>query len=919
MINYEVNVDQVSIKIGMIINKCYFRYTIDSFVTLYKTFNLPIFCFRLIDYPDQRLEVHPNSIKDILQVEDVPVYYIVLEKRPSLSRKEPNREFWKSDIFDLGNEDPFMQLIYPHFIVIRLQFTSFPQQFLKTLNKMKLKIELGYYKDIKAEDLPISIVKLFWYLPWSTKYSIFVLLTNRKMTIDDITPENIIAFTTTPNTDKILEHIFSTNSIFSYELFIKLSKKDLPTEIIPNGHISVRKILVSPSAIVFLPHEVDLGNRVVRNLDPEIFLRLNFVDEYGERNIWSDCTSVLKKFKDFLKGQSILGRFYEFLGFSNSQMRNHSCWLVHSTNKINATSLRSTLGSFENCKSVCKYASRLGLCFSGTYKTVKISSDQIYKMEDVRNENYIFSDGVGLISPELLDEVLRSVYIKEKQIISALQVRICGCKGVLTLTPEISNKIYVRKSMDKFDSDHYELELCSYAVSRPGYLNRQIILVLKGLGIENEVFVKMQSSMINELKTTLVSESAAEANLRKTDSSYYKDLIFMLSNNIKMQDEPYLENMIKAVFLSSIKLIKSKARILAPQSSILMGVMDEYAVLEYGEVFLQISFENHSEIIEGKIAIGKNPCYHPGDIRVLKAVSRPNLLHLHNVIVFPQKGPRPHPNECSGSDLDGDLYFVTWNPELVPESHVEPMDYSSPGEKIEADPINIDKVIDFFGTFMESENIGRISNAHLIYADKYGVHSKQALHLSKLTSISVDYAKTGIPAIMPPDLRHTTWPDFMEKTGKESYESNGIIGILYRNCVLNSFEFNWDYKIDKRFLIKGYEEYIEFAKDLYAIYSSKIKKMMSQYDCENEYYLITAQYGEKSKKKMKYEENLQIQNLVETYKEEIHKKFREKTEKLLERRKIASACYFQVYSKPKTKKNRVICLSFPWIFYDYLI
>jgi len=49
-------------------------------------------------------------------------------------------------------------------------------------------------------------------------------------------------------------------------------------------------------------------------------------------------------------------------------------------------------------------------------------------------------------------------------------------------------------------------------------------------------------------------------------------------------------------------------------------------------------------------------------------------------------GCRPHPNECSGSDLDGDIYFVSWDQSLIPRRMVDPMDYTpAPAETLDHD------------------------------------------------------------------------------------------------------------------------------------------------------------------------------------------------------------------------------------------
>lgn len=70
-------------------------------------------------------------------------------------------------------------------------------------------------------------------------------------------------------------------------------------------------------------------------------------------------------------------------------------------------------------------------------------------------------------------------------------------------------------------------------------------------------------------------------------------------------------------------------------------------------------------VVETEVLVMKNPCNHPGDIRRCKAVNREELDHLVNVVVFSRKGQRPEQNKMSGGDLDGDVYMVIWDEDLV--------------------------------------------------------------------------------------------------------------------------------------------------------------------------------------------------------------------------------------------------------------
>ncbi|KAK0595880.1 hypothetical protein LWI29_010850 [Acer saccharum] len=158
----------------------------------------------------------------------------------------------------------------------------------------------------------------------------------------------------------------------------------------------------------------------------------------------------------------------------------------------------------------------------------------------------------------------------------------------------------------------------------------------------------------------------------------------MLTCDYKPDEEPYLSMMLQTFRALHLQELRSRTRVFVQNGQAMMGCLDETGTLEYGQVFVQYSGSrcHHPDntspvfsIVESEVVVAKNPCLHPGDMRVLKAVDMPALQHMVDCIVYPAKGKRPHPDECSGSDLDGDVYFVCWDPDLIPPHQFPAMDY----------------------------------------------------------------------------------------------------------------------------------------------------------------------------------------------------------------------------------------------------
>lgn len=484
--------------------------------------------------------------------------------------------------------------------------------------------------------------------------------------------------------------------------------------------VEVRRLVITPTKAYCLPPEVELSNRVLRHYRnvADRFLRVTFMDEGMQtlnntvltyypapivREITSNSsaqkTTMFQRLRSILSnGFCLCGRKYSFLAFSANQLRDRSAWFFAEDKNISVMDIITWMGKFTN-KNIARCAARMGQCFSSTYATLEVPQNEVdFELADIKRNNYDFSDGIGIISADLANQVAEKLQLKVDPP-CAYQIRYAGCKGVVAIWPIKKDakkiRLALRSSMNKFESNHSILEICSWTRLQPGFLNRQIVTLLSALDVKDEVFWKMQESMVFKLNQMLVDPNVAFHVLTASCAEQGNTGAIMLSAGFEPKTEPHLRGMLTSIRAAQLGDLREKARIFVPNGRWLMGCLDELEILEQGHCFIQVSnpslencFAKHGskfcekqsnlEVIRGFVVIAKNPCLHPGDVRILEAVDVPELHHLFDCLVFPQKGDRPHTNEASGSDLDGDLYFVTWDQNLVPPSKRSwnPMEYA---------------------------------------------------------------------------------------------------------------------------------------------------------------------------------------------------------------------------------------------------
>ncbi|XP_058074194.1 probable RNA-dependent RNA polymerase 5 isoform X2 [Magnolia sinica] len=503
---------------------------------------------------------------------------------------------------------------------------------------------------------------------------------------------------------------------------------------------------------------------------------------------------------------------------------------------------------------MAKYMARFNLILSKTTKVeIDFGSVDIKRIDDtpcldeegkpVYKEGgglSIHTDGTGFISEDLamkcqrnvhkgeyfiredLERILDQAEVVEKSSTSTLhksvigdpplliQFRLfhngCAVKGTLLLNKKLPpNTIQIRPSMIKVETDPKlsnvqsvnSLEIVSTS-NRPRktYLNKTLISLLNYGGVPKEYFMDLLRNALNNAQNVRSNKHIAlRVALNHGDLDDFLALRMILCG-IPL-DEPYLKAHLSVLMREELKNLK-EGRLHASECYYLMGTADPTGMLKADEVC--VILDNGQ--ISGDILVYKAPGLHFGDIHVVTATYIRDLENFVGnskyAIFFPTKGPRSLADEMANSDFDGDMYWVSRNPELLdhfkaskpwePVSSKSKVQQRKPSE-FSAEELERELFQQFLvNRFEPSYAKATAADSWMSFMDRLltlgdeCAQEKDCLKEKMIELIDIYYdaldaSKTGLKVEVPKILTAEKFPHYMERCNP--YNSKSILGMIY--------------------------------------------------------------------------------------------------------------------------------------------
>ncbi|KAH6827519.1 hypothetical protein C2S53_007864 [Perilla frutescens var. hirtella] len=379
-------------------------------------------------------------------------------------------------------------------------------------------------------------------------------------------------------------------------------------------------------------------------------------------------------------------------------------------------------------------------------------------------------------------------------------------KGTLLLNRKLEpGRIQIRPSMIKVEKDQAlqsgetlnSLEIVNIS-HRPlrNYLSKYLIALLSYGGVPQEFFLNLLSNALQETRNVYSNRRTALRVASLHDGLYWGfEAQRMICSGVPL-NEPYLQHCLYNLEKGEKTKLK-EGKLPVNESFYLMGTADPTGVLNNDEVCVILD----SGQISGKVLVYRNPGMHFGDIHVMEAVYVKELEdfvgNAKYGIFFSTKGQKSAAYEMATGDFDGDLYWISRNPELL--KHFKANDpwrrvYSVPDAEKRNPQTSSNLELELFQLFLEarkpSYSMGIAADSWLAYMDRLlslgddRAIEKNSLNqkMVKLIDIyydALDAPKSGKKVDVPGDLIPEMFPHHMGKKPEMSYRSLSILGKIY--------------------------------------------------------------------------------------------------------------------------------------------
>lgn len=402
----------------------------------------------------------------------------------------------------------------------------------------------------------------------------------------------------------------------------------------------------------------------------------------GKQNLWDKLLIV--EFSSYSedeinsilsKGIEFDGYHYRFLGFSASQLRAKTCFLIRETDN-DVGDRRAKFGMLSDDISFADRVAKVEPMFEPFEQSLRLEEDE-FKFEC----NAGTKVPSGLMSPELAKTIKTKCDLANAP--SVVQVICPGFSGKLVLSDEICTKASeVNEDFGSLTRIKALLRIpgvannCGNSLTmgiadctkpyKVGYLDVFSVMFLEELGVKRKDLLKMQSYYHELLE-----------NLGKDDLTRIK---YFLQLNGRKELLSKIENGITADAREKILKIKSdeikemqdrdgtKLRVLVSESREVFGIVDPYGdkdnalksnecvfipSLEFLSPQAQEEFKKAEQVLVIPV-----PCYSSSGIRVLKLVrDKGEYENLKDCLVLPSQ-PEEH-------QVVANSYFVCWDENLM--------------------------------------------------------------------------------------------------------------------------------------------------------------------------------------------------------------------------------------------------------------